>query len=353
MSRFLDPRLEKTEAYVPGEQPRKMQYIKLNTNESPYPPSPAVIAAINGDEAKKLRLYSDPESKELKFAAAKTYGVSEKNVYFANGSDDILNFAFAAYGKNGAVFPEISYGFYPVFAELYGIEAEKIPLKSDFSINASDYFGKNKMTVIANPNAPTGLCLPLSDIESIVKNNPESVVVIDEAYIDFGGESCLPLINKYDNLLVVRTFSKSRSMAGARLGFAFGDEALISDLEKIKYSTNPYNINRLTQAAGKAAFSENGYYEENCKKIIATREKTAKALCDLGFEVLDSKANFIFAKHKKIGGGEFYEKLKEKGVLIRHFSDPKISDFNRITVGSDEEMEIFISKTKEILGGAL
>lgn len=353
MSRFLDPRLEKAEAYVPGEQPRKMQYIKLNTNESPYPPSPAVIAAINGDEAKKLRLYSDPESKELKFAAAKTYGVSEKNVYFANGSDDILNFAFAAYGKNGAVFPEISYGFYPVFAELYGIEAEKIPLKSDFSINAQDYFGKNKMTVIANPNAPTGLCLPLSDIESIVKNNPESVVVIDEAYIDFGGESCLPLINKYDNLLVVRTFSKSRSMAGARLGFAFGDEALISDLEKIKYSTNPYNINRITQAAGKAAFSENGYYEENCKKIIATREKTARQLKDLGFEVLDSKANFIFAKHKKIGGGEFYEKLKEKGVLIRHFSDPKISDFNRITVGSDEEMEIFISKTKEILGGVL
>ncbi|MBS5737944.1 MAG: histidinol-phosphate transaminase, partial [Clostridiales bacterium] len=275
MSRFLNPELAKIEAYIPGEQPRDMKYIKLNTNESPYPPSPSVLYAANEEEIKKLRLYSDPESKELKNALAALYALSPKNICVSNGSDEILNFAFLAFGKNksgsGAVFPKITYGFYPVFANLYGIEAERIPLRDNFSINPDDYINKNKLTVIANPNAPTGISLTKEEIRKIVSSNPDGVVVIDEAYVDFGGETCYELIKEYDNLLVVRTFSKSRSMAGARLGFAFASEAIIEDLEKIRYSTNPYNVNCLTQLLGIKALEENDYYIKNCEKIIKTR----------------------------------------------------------------------------------
>ena len=353
MSRFLNPELAKIEAYIPGEQPRDMKYIKLNTNESPYPPSPSVLYAANEEEIKKLRLYSDPESKELKNALAALYALSPKNICVSNGSDEILNFAFLAFGKNksgsGAVFPKITYGFYPVFANLYGIEAERIPLRDNFSINPDDYVNKNKLTVIANPNAPTGISLTKEEIRKIVSSNPDGVVVIDEAYVDFGGETCYELIKEYDNLLVIRTFSKSRSMAGARLGFAFASEAIIEDLEKIRYSTNPYNVNRLTQLLGIKALEENDYYIKNCEKIIKTRENTAKALKELGFTVLPSKTNFLFAKSEKISGGKLYEELKKRGVLIRHFSDPEISNFNRITIGSEEEMTIFVDKIKEIL----
>ena len=350
MSIFLNSKLSKLEAYTPGEQPQDKKYIKLNTNESPFPPSEGVIKAITEQEVKDLRLYCDPECKKLKTAMAKLYNVDTENVFLSNGSDDILNFAFLAFGEKGVAFPDITYGFYSVFAELHNLEAEIFPLKDDFTIDTASFMGQNKLVVIANPNAPTGISLSLSVIEEIVKSNPNNVVLIDEAYVDFGGESCAELTKKYSNLLCVGTFSKSRSMAGARLGFAIANAELIADLEKIKYSTNPYNINRLTQVAGLAAVKENGYYMENCKNIIKNREFTVSELKSLGFEILPSCANFIFAKSEKIGGNDLYLKLKEKGVLVRHFEKARIKDFNRITIGSIEEMQIFIQKVKEILG---
>lgn len=351
MSKFLNENLKSLKSYTPGEQPRDKKYIKLNTNESPYPPSNAVIDAVNAEEVKDLRLYSDPVCKNLKEKLAKRYDVDFKNVFVSNGSDESLNFFFMAFcGKdNPVVFPEISYGFYQVFADLYEIPYEKIPLCDDFSINVDDYISINKNIVIANPNAPTGLSLSLSDIERIVASNPDNLVLIDEAYVDFGAESAVSLTKKYDNLLVVQTFSKSRSLAGARLGYAIGNEEIIKDLEKIKYSTNPYNINRLTLVAGEACLDSDDYFLKNCKKIIATRTYTETELKKLGFLCIPSSANFIFAKSDKISGQDLYEKLKEKGVLVRHFSTPKISDFNRITIGTQEEMEIFIAKVKECL----
>lgn len=351
MSRFLNERLSRLDAYVPGEQPRDRRYIKLNTNESPYPPPTAVAGAIEKPQIDALRLYCDPECSLLKRELSRVYGISEKNIFLSNGSDEVLNFAFNAYGENGAVFPDITYGFYSVFADLYGIPAEIIPLKYDFTVDIDSFCGKNRLVVIANPNAPTGIALGLCDIEKIVASNPDGVVIIDEAYVDFGTESAISLIEKYPNLLVVRTFSKSRSMAGARLGFAFADEAVIRDLEKIKYSTNPYNINSLTQLAGTAALKEQGYFDENCRRIIETRELVREELLRLGFTVTASKANFIFAESDKISGRELYSKLRERGILVRHFESERIRNFNRITVGSREEMEIFLENVREILGG--
>ncbi|MGI6279320.1 MAG: histidinol-phosphate transaminase [Acutalibacteraceae bacterium] len=350
MSKFLSEKLCELTEYVPGEQPRDRKYIKLNTNESPYPPSENVIKAVSKEEIQNLRLYPDPECKGLKSELAALYGVSAENIFLSNGSDDILNFAFLAYGDRGAAFADITYGFYKVFAQLHGVEATIIPLRDDFSLDAEKFKGQNKLIVIANPNAPTGIAEPLDVIEEIIKSNSDSVVLVDEAYVDFGGESCMELTKKYSNLLCVQTFSKSRSLAGGRLGFAIANKELIKDLEKIKYSTNPYNINSLTQIAGIATLRDNGYYTENCKKIIKTREFTAESLKALGFEVLPSKTNFIFAKTDKISGKKLYEELKKKGILIRHFESPRISNFNRITIGSKEEMEIFIQKVKEILG---
>lgn len=349
MSRFLDEKFSGLKEYVPGEQPRDKKYIKLNTNESPFPPSSSVLEAVNSEEVKNLRLYSDPSNKALKEKLAEIYKVGPDNIYVSNGSDDILNFAFMAFGDRGAAFPDITYGFYKVFAKLYGIDSQVIPLEEDFSIDEKKYFGLDKLIVIANPNAPTGLSLSLDKIEKIVSSNKDSVVLIDEAYVDFGGESCYGLIDKYDNLLVVRTFSKSRSLAGARLGFAIASKEIIKDLEKLKYSTNPYDINRLTQAAGVAALNQDDYYTANCKKIIENREFTANALKEMGFSVIDSDANFLFVKSDKISGLDFYLKLKEKGVLIRHFTDERICEYNRVTIGSREEMEIFLEKTAEIL----
>lgn len=350
MSRFFSREYASLEEYVPGEQPLDKQYIKLNTNESPYPPSASVIAAVNASEVEKLCLYSDPTSRLLKQEIANVYGVSSENVFVSNGSDDILNFAFMAFGKdNGVIFPDITYGFYKVFAELHHIDAKIVPLEEDFSIDLEAYKNAGRMVVIANPNAPTGMAHSVSALEAVVRSNPDTVVLIDEAYVDFGAESMVPLIEKYDNLLVVETFSKSRSMAGARLGFAFASAALIRDLEKIKYSTNPYNVNRLTQAAGAAAMRENDYYMENCKKIIETRAFTSEKLRELGFTVLPSSANFVFAKHNEVSGEDIYLALKEKGVLVRHFTSERIKDFNRITIGTREEMEKMISLLSEIL----
>ena len=361
MSKFMNPALSGLDPYTPGEQPQDMKYIKLNTNESPYPPSPEVLAAVNAREAADLRLYSDPESRALKQALAERYSVGSENVFLSNGSDDILNFAFLAFAGGApdtgrkAWFPNITYGFYPVFTGLHHIEAVQIPLKDDFTIDPADYcsLGAGEgMICIANPNAPTGLTLTLKQIESILQANPDKVVLIDEAYVDFGVQSALPLIRQYENLLIVQTFSKSRSMAGARLGFAFAQAALIEDLETIKFSTNPYNINRLTSAAGIAALSSDAYFAKNCSRIMETRTWTKVALEDLGFTVLPSAANFLFARAADLSGMEVYRQLKARGILIRHFEKPRIADFNRITIGTREEMETMIAALREILQAA-
>ncbi len=355
MSKFLDKRYDSLAAYVPGEQPQDKKYIKLNTNESPYPPSPETLAMANKGEAELLRLYPDPDGKILTKKLADLYGVETENVFLANGSDDILNFAFMAYCANGrkSYFADITYGFYSVFANLHGSDYTEIPLEEDFSIDYEKFCGVDGCVFIANPNAPTGLALTLAQVEEVIKTNPDNVVIIDEAYVDFGAESAVNLVKKYDNLLVVQTFSKSRSMAGARLGFAIGSKEIINDLHKLRYSTNPYNINRLTLSLGAAAIDSQSYYTDNCKKIIETRDYTTKELEKLGFEVLPSKANFVFAKSDKIDGGELYLKLKDKGVLVRHFTKERIKDFNRITIGTQEEMEVLIEKIKEIITEAV
>lgn len=349
MSRFLNQQYQSLEAYTPGEQPRDQQYIKLNTNESPYPPAPSVVEAMTAEQVELLRLYSDPTAKNLKEKLAGLYGVSPENVFVSNGSDEVLNFSFMAFGGGGVAFPDISYGFYEVFADLCAINAEKIPLESDFSIDYRKYCGKNKLVVIANPNAPTGMTIPVWQIEEIVKTNPDAVVLIDEAYVDFGGETCLPLIVKYDNLLVTRTFSKSRCLAGGRLGYAFGSPAVIADLEKIKYSTNPYNINRLTLLLGEKTVEAEGYYQEKCREIEETRAWTTAQLKELGFTVLPSKANFIFVKTDKMDGGELYKTLKARGILVRHFTNHRICQFNRVTIGTREQMQTFVNTVKEVL----
>ena len=350
MSRFFSPKYSSLTPYTPGEQPQERKYLKLNTNESPFPPSP-LAQRLARDAAGDCQLYSDPECRALVNTAAESFGVEKENLLFTNGSDEILNFAFMAFcdSEHPAVFPNITYGFYPVFAELNNIPYKEIPLKDDFSIDINDYIGINKTIFIANPNAPTGIALSKADIERIVASNPDNVVVVDEAYVDFGAESSVSLTKKYDNVLVCQTFSKSRSLAGARLGFGIGSKALINDLNTIKYSTNPYNINRMTMAAGIGALCDEEYFEKNCLKIAENREQTVRELQKLGFWVTDSKANFIFAKSDKIGGKDLYLSLKEKGVLIRHFETPLLKDYNRITVGSKEQMEGFIKTVWEIL----
>ena len=349
MSKFLNPTIERMAAYVPGEQPRDKAYIKLNTNENPYPPAPSVVAAMNAGEVEDLRLYSDPTAMRLKEKLAGLYGLKPENIYVGNGSDEVLYFLFRAYGRKGAAFPDISYGFYAVFAQLCGIEATAIPLEPDFSVDPGKYHGLDRFIVIANPNAPTGLSLSLAEIEGILQANPEAVVAIDEAYVDFGGESAYPLMAKYENLMVVRTFSKSRSMAGARLGYALGPAALIADLEKIKYSVNPYNVNRLTLRLGEATVDAEDYYQEKCAAIIRTREATAEALKAMGFAVLPSRTNFLFVKSDRIGGRELYEKLKDRGILVRHFGNPRISDYIRVTIGTDEQMARCLEALRAIL----
>lgn len=350
MSKFFTSRLSQLTPYTPGEQPKDMQYIKLNTNESPFPPSKAVNDAVLA-ESQKLQLYSDPENINVRKELARVYGVNLNQVIVTNGSDEVLNFAFMAFAdeKKPLIFPDITYGFYPVFAELNRIPYTEIPLKSDFTIDINDYICINKTTVIANPNAPTGIALPLTDIEKIVASNPDNVVIIDEAYVDFGADSAVSLVDKYDNLLVVQTFSKSRSMAGARLGFGIGNEKLIADLNTIRYSTNPYNVNRMTDAAGVAALSTNDYYMDNCKTIINNREWTVCELKKLGFEVLSSKANFVFASCDKIDGKKLYLELKNRGILVRHFTKDIICQYNRITIGTMEQMQRLIEAITLIL----
>lgn len=350
MSRFFSAKFDALTPYTPGEQPRDQLYIKLNTNESPFPPSPKAQARAAA-ELDKLQLYSDPTCANLVAEAAKVLGVAEDEILFSNGSDEVLNFAFMAFCDENcpAIFPDITYGFYKVFAKLNGIPYQEIPLKEDYSLDISDYFGKKATIFIANPNAPTGLYLSLGQIEDILKANPDNVVVIDEAYIDFGGESAIPLTKKYDNLLVVQTFSKSRSLAGGRLGFAVGCRELIQDLNTIKYSTNPYNVNRMTMAAGVGALEDDAYFRSNCQAIMDNRTWTTAELDALSFDTLPSLTNFIFTKNNAIPGKMLYQKLKERGILVRHFDTPRLTDHVRVTIGSKEQMAAFIRATKEIL----
>lgn len=349
MSRFLHTRYAGLETYTPGEQPRDKQYIKLNTNESPYPPSPEVLAALGPGEVADLRLYSDPEGTGLREKLAGLYSVTPGQVFLSNGSDDILNFAFMAFGEKGAVFSSLTYSFYPVFANLHQVPYETVPLREDFSVDVAGLSGKGKLTVLANPNAPTGLALPLDQVEALVASNPGHVVVVDEAYVDFGAASAAALLGRYENLLVVMTYSKSRSMAGARLGFALGSRELIADLERLKYATNPYNVNRLTLRLGEAAVDSDPYFRANARRIMATRDKTARALREMGFRLPDSQANFLFVTHPRIDGARLYQKCRERGILIRHFSDPAIAQYNRVTIGAEEEMETFLTVVRDIL----
>ena len=349
MSRYLKEKLQALRAYTPGEQPQDQAYIKLNTNESPYPPAPSVAAAITRQEVEQLRLYSDPTGAELKGKLAGLYGVEPENVFLSNGSDEVLNFAFLAFGAEGVAYPDISYGFYQVFAQLYQLDAVEIPLKEDFTVDYRDYCGIGRMVVLANPNAPTGRSIPVAEIRQICQTNRDHVVLIDEAYVDFGGETALPLVQEFDNLLVIRTFSKSRCLAGGRLGYAFGSRALIEDLEKIKYSTNPYNLDRLTLRLGVATVEAEDYYREKCAAICRTRQWTAGQLEAMGFQVLPSLTNFLFAKTEAMDGEVLYQALKARGILVRHFSNPRICQYNRITIGTQAQMEQLVQTLKEVL----
>lgn len=350
MSRFFSKKYADLVPYTPGEQPKDTAYVKLNTNESPYSLSANAIKYAK-EAMSKTNLYPDPNCSDLHREIADMLGVSYGEVLATNGSDEILNFAFMAFcdKEHPAVFPNITYGFYKVFAQINGIPYEEIPLKSNFEIDVNDYIGINKNIFIANPNAPTGISLPVSEIEKIVKSNPDNVVVIDEAYVDFGGESCIPLIKKYNNLLVTQTFSKSRSMAGARLGFGVGCKELIFDLYQIKYSTNPYNVNSITASLGIGVLKDAERIKKNCLTVIKNREYTMAELKKLGFFVTNSSANFVFTRHEKISGIKLYEELKKRGILVRHFPKKEICEFNRITIGSKKEMRILIQNLKEIL----
>lgn len=349
MSRFLHPQYAGLEAYTPGEQPRDRQYIKLNTNESPYPPAPAVLAALTEQDLADLRLYSDPEGTALRAKLAELYGVEAGQVFLSNGSDDILNFAFMAFGADGAVFPALTYSFYPVFANLHGVAYETVPLREDFTLDVAGMQGKGKLTVFPNPNAPTGIALPLDQVEAIVAANPDHVVVVDEAYVDFGTESALSLLDRYPNLLVVRTFSKGRSLAGLRVGYAVGNQNLIAALNSVKNSFNSYPVDRLAQAGALGAIRDMDYFRATTTKIINTRACATCRLRKLGFTVCDSSANFLFVCHQNIPGKTLLDGLRQRGILVRWWDKPRISNYLRITVGTDEDMKALCTALKEIL----
>ncbi|MBR3929421.1 MAG: histidinol-phosphate transaminase [Clostridia bacterium] len=349
MSRFLNSSLTKLVPYTPGEQPQGGGYVKLNTNESPFPPSEGVLNALCVSEAQKLNLYSDPTLNPIVSALSKRFGVENKNVYAGNGSDEVLAIAMYAFGENGFQYPDITYGFYSVIADFFRINCARPALKADFTIDISDYMGNDRAIIIANPNAPTGIFLPLSDIEKILSANPDQVVIVDEAYVEFGGESASRLLPKHENLLVVGTFSKAWNLAGARLGYAVGSEELISDLNRLRCSFHPYNINRLSLLAGQKAVEEEKYYIACREKIILTRARVQAALESLGFTCTPSKANFIFARPPKGDAERVYRALYEKKVLVRYFPSGRTKEYLRISVGSDEQMDKFLDAVKSIL----
>lgn len=351
MSKFLSREASWLAPYTPGEQPQDQQYIKLNTNESPFPPSPKVVKALSRAELLKLNLYSDPTCGQLVEAIAKRYELQPENVLTGNGSDEILAFAFRAFCGEGKplAYADITYGFYKSQVALFGLEAKVIPLREDFTLNVDDYMDFPGTIVIANPNAPTGMTVPRSDIQRLLEADPERVVIVDEAYVDFGAESCVPMIYRYENLLVVQTMSKSRSLAGGRVGFALGSPALISALNRVKYSFNPYNVNRLSIIAGAVAVEDEPYFQTCTAAVRNNRAWTVRELEELGFTVLPSSANFIFAKSDKLPGGELYRKLKENGILVRWFDADRIRDYVRITIGSLEQMTALVDEIARLL----
>jgi len=351
MSKYMNPRYALFDAYTPGEQPQDRQYIKLNTNESPYPPSQGVAKALDREAIDLLRLYPDPECQTLSQALADHYGIDKQCVLCGNGSDELLSFAFMAWGGKGAAFADLSYGLYQVLADLHQVKANIIPLRADYTLDDRDYLNQGKLIVIANPNAPTGMAILSRQIAYIAQQNPDAVVLVDEAYVDFGTVSCLPLLKNTDNIVVVQTYSKSRSMAGARLGYAMGPAALIKDLRKIKNAINPYNVNRLTQLAGIAALEDKDYYALQNRAVILAREETSRALKQMGFEVLPSLANFVFARHPLMSGAALYLSLKKRGILVRHFNGQRTKDFIRISIGTKEQMATLTGHLQEILGG--
>ena len=351
MSRFLSKEAGRLAPYTPGEQPQDQQYVKLNTNESPFPPSPKVLKALSRAEILKLNLYSDPTCGQLAEAIAKRYELQPENVITGNGSDEILAFAFRAFcgeGK-GLAYADITYGFYKSQVALFGLDAKVVPLREDFTLNVDDYMDFPGTIVIANPNAPTGIPVPRTDIQRLLEADPDRVVIVDEAYVDFGAESCVPMIYRYDNLLVVQTMSKSRSLAGGRVGFALGSPELIAALNRVKYSFNPYNVNRLSIVAGAAAVEDEDYFQTCTAAIRNNRAWTVRELEELGFTVLPSQANFIFAKSDRISGGELYRSLKENGILVRWFDSDRIRDYVRITIGSLDQMVALVDETARLL----
>ena len=352
MSKFWSPLTASLVPYVPGEQPKDKAYIKLNTNENPYPPSPKVTGAITGAANADLRLYPDPTCDVLVQAAANYYGLPAEQVFVGNGSDEILAFAFAAFfdPAKKLLFPDITYSFYKVYAKLYGLQTELIPLDEQFNVQVEAYHSDNGGIIIPNPNAPTAQLLPLEDIRTLLESNPNQAVIIDEAYIDFGGQSAVELITDYPNLLVVQTLSKSRSLAGLRVGFAFGSKELIEGLNRIKNSFNSYTLDRLALAGAVASFEDDAYFRETTAKVIATRERVTEQLLAIGFKVTDSKANFVFISHKAIAAKDIFQQLRDKGVLVRYFDQPRINEYLRVSIGTDEEMDAFIQAVQEIVG---
>ena len=343
--------IRKVVPYTPGEQPNERGMIKLNTNENPYSPAPGVEKALKALDADTLRLYPDPTAGDLVHSIAAFYGLKDEQVFTGVGSDDVLAMCFLTFfnSEKPILFPDITYSFYDVWADLLRIPYERPALDEEFHIRKEDYFRENGGIVFPNPNAPTGVEMPLSEIEEIVAKNPESIVIVDEAYVDFGAASALPLIEKYDNLLVVQTFSKSRQLAGARLGLAMGNAKLIADLNRVKFSLNPYNINRLTLKAGQAALEDTAYFDRTRAAIVDTRAWTKQQLEQRGFAVLDSRSNFLFASTDRKDGGTLYKELKKNGILVRHFDAPRIQNWLRITIGTSEQMKIFVNTLDKIM----
>lgn len=350
--RFWSPEVRELEPYVPGEQPKIQNLLKLNTNENPYPPSPKVVEAVQAvltHQADALRLYPDPDATALKHAIAKQQNIEVSQVFVGNGSDEVLAHIFKAFflQDEPILYPDITYSFYPVYSQFFGTNTKEIPLNDNFEIEVKDYVQPNGGVIITNPNAPTSIALGLPEIEQILKANPNRVVVIDEAYVDFGAESAVSLVNRYENLVVCQTTSKSRSLAGLRVGFAIAQSHLIAALEAVKNSFNSYPIDRFAIAAAVASFEDQTYFEEQCQKVISTREKLVDELTALGFKVLPSKANFIFASHPSHDAGQLAQQLREQGIIVRYFNKPRINQFLRITVGTDEQNERLVQTLKE------
>ena len=353
MSISWESNVRKVIPYTPGEQPKNTDVIKLNTNENPYPPSPRVKSILNEYDCGRMRLYPDPDSTVLVEAIADRYGLETAQVFVGVGSDDVLSVAFLTFFNSDKpiLFPDITYSFYDVWTDVYKIPYKQIPLTDDFRIDPQDYKSENGGIIFPNPNAPTGCEESLEMIEDIVKANPDSVVIIDEAYIDFGAESALSLIDKYENLLVIQTFSKSRSMAGMRIGFAMGNKKLIKYMNDVKFSINSYTMTPLTQLCGAEAIRDEKYFQETVSKIVATRENSKTELAKLGFTFTDSKSNFIFASHTSVPAEKIFNELKKRGIYVRYWNKPRISNYLRISVGTDKEMEALVSALKEIIYG--